>query len=129
MRFLSFRSGLPLYVVASVFWTGTATAVVADRQDISIVSATFGTIGTSRKLDISRRLAEVCGAGSVSCQVFCSETSFGRYNLGRAPLCRVTYRCGTHEVRSVEAMREEPLLLRCSDGEAQAPSQLPTETN
>lgn len=113
-------SGLPLCIVASA---GHATShddvLAASPSDgIVIVSGSFGTLGRDRKLDISAKLAEFCGADARSCQIFCSETSFGRYDLGKKPLCRVTYRCGAEYVRSVEAMREEPLLLRCPQPQA-----------
>jgi len=86
---------------------------------IRIVSASFGTLGDKRKLDIVARLQELCGKGAQSCHVFCSETSFGRYNLGRKPICRVIYRCGEESVRSVEAAKEEPILMRCPSQRAE----------
>ena len=82
---------------------------------IRIITGSFGTLGSARKLDIAAPLQSLCGQEAQSCRVFCSETSFGRYNLGRRPICRVTYRCGATLVRSVEAMREEPLLMKCPD--------------
>ena len=113
MRIALYRRGHPVLAVLLLAWGTTASGASPENSAVSIVSGTFGTIGNSRKLDISRQLTDVCGAGSQSCQVFCSETSFGRYSLGRAPICRVIYRCGAQEVRSAEAMIEEPLLLRC----------------
>ena len=131
MRLKFILSGLPLCIIASSTCVNARDSVLAatSGNGIIIISGSFGSLGQQRKLDISRRLAEVCGAGSVSCQLFCSETSFGRYNLGRAPICRVTYRCGSNQVRSVEAMREEPLLLRCPDAEAEAPGRPLAEPN
>lgn len=82
---------------------------------IQIVTGVFGRLGRERKLDIMVRLQQLCGTASRSCQVFCSETSFGRYSLGRRPICRVTYRRGPGFVRSVEAAREEPILMKCPE--------------
>ena len=99
------------------------------NDGIRVVTGSFGTLGTSRTLDIAAQLQNLCGPDAQSCRVFCSETSFGRYNLGRRPICRVTYRCGPSLVRSVEAMREEPLLMKCPDPIAEpttAPSPPPT---
>ena len=81
-------------------------------DSIQIVTGVFGRLGRERKLDIMVRLQQLCGTASRSCQVFCSETSFGRYSLGKRPICRVTYRCGPGFVRSVEAAREEPILMK-----------------
>jgi hypothetical protein len=89
---------------------------------IRIVTGSFGTLGTRRTLDIAAQLQTLCGPDAQSCRVFCSETSFGRYDLGRRPICRVTYRCGPSLVRSVEAMREEPLLMKCPDPIAEPPA-------
>ena len=87
----------------------------ASSDGIQIVTGVFGKLGRERKLDITVRLQQLCGAASKSCHVFCSETSFGRYRLGKHPICRVTYRCGAGFVRSVEAAREEPILMRCPE--------------
>jgi len=84
-------------------------------DSIRVVTGSFGTLGTNRTLDIAAQLQNLCGPAAQSCRIFCSETSFGRYDLGRRPICRVTYRCGSSLVRSVEAMREEPLLMKCPD--------------
>ena len=81
-------------------------------EGIQIVTGVFGRLGRERKLDIMVRLQQLCGTASRLCQVFCSETSFGRYSLGKRPICRVTYRCGPGFVRSVEAAREEPILMK-----------------
>ena len=86
---------------------------------IKVLTAQFGTLGGNQKLDISARLQQLCGAGSVSCSVFCSETSFGLSRLGRRPICRVAYRCPDASTRSVEAAKEEPILMRCGDGDAE----------
>jgi hypothetical protein len=87
-------------------------------QSIRIFSGVFGSLGKAAKLDIAATLQKLCGGDAQSCQVFCSETSFGRCALGRRPICRVTYRCGAAMTRSVEAAREEPIVMRCP-GEAQ----------
>jgi hypothetical protein len=86
-------------------------------QGIAIVTGSFGALGRARKLDIVAALTALCGRDAPSCQVFCSETSFGRYSLGRKPICRVTYRCGDGSVRSIEAAREEPIMMRCPERE------------
>jgi hypothetical protein len=86
---------------------------------IQVVTGTFGSLGHMRKLDITARAQDLCGSGAQSCQLFCSETSFGRYALGRKPICRITYRCGADSVRSVEAAREEPILMRCPEQPAE----------
>ncbi len=99
------------------------------NDGIRIITGSFGTLGNRRTLDIVARLQSLCGLEAQSCRVFCSETSFGRYDLGRRPICRVTYRCGPSLVRSVEAMQEEPLLMKCPDPNAEpatAPSSPPT---
>jgi len=100
-----------------------------DHDGIQIATGSFGTLGDKRKLDIVARLQELCGTGAQSCHVFCSETSFGRYSLGRDPICRVTYRCGAEFVRSVEALREEPILMRCPERREDQPLIPPTPTN
>ena len=82
---------------------------------ISIVTGMYGMPGAKHVLDITARLQALCGSGAERCSVFCSDSSFGRYNIGRKPICRVTYRCGAGDVRSVEAWREEPILMRCPE--------------
>jgi hypothetical protein len=84
---------------------------------IQIEAGTFGSLGVDRKLDIVARTQQLCGRDARSCQVFCSETTYGRYNLGHAPICRITYRCGAALIRSVEAAREEPIIMRCPENE------------
>lgn len=89
---------------------------------IQILAGTFGSLGVDRKLDITQRTQQLCGNGAHSCEVFCSETTYGRYALGHAPICRLTYRCGPTTIRSVEAAREEPILMRCPEAEPAAPA-------
>lgn len=97
----------------------TVAAVVAQQgQGLVVLTGEFGTLGVKRKLDIVQRLQQLCGTEGQSCDVFCSETSFGRYRLGRRPICRVTYRCPGGVTKATEAAREEPILLRCPDDEA-----------
>lgn len=106
----------------------TAAASAAQiSEGIAIVNAQFGALGLKQKLDITARLQQLCGTTADSCSVFCSETSFGVYRLGRKPICRVIYRCPDHVTRSTEAAREEPILLGCrleedGDGLMTAPS-------
>src|SRR5882757_4968254 len=84
----------------------TVSPTYRTNDGIRIATGSFGTLGSRHTLDIVARLQSLCGPDAQSCRVFCSETSFGRYNLGRMPICRVTYRRGPSLVRSVEAMRE-----------------------
>jgi hypothetical protein len=123
-----FRFFSPIILAGSLlFAPGLSTAqrlappVAVASEGIQVISGSFGTLGSARKLDIVAPLQSLCGHEAQSCRVFCSETSFGRYNLGRKPICRVTYRCGPSLVRSVEAAREEPLLIKCPDPVAEPP--------
>ena len=102
-------------VVANAEQPTRSTQTEINSDGIQIVTGVFGKLGRERKLDIAVRLQQLCGTASKSCHVFCSETSFGRYSLGRPAICRVTYRCGAGFVRSVEAAREEPILMRCPE--------------
>lgn len=95
--------------------TSPVRAAPATGQGIAIISGEFGTLGTKAKLDIAQRLQQICGSGGDRCEAFCSETSFGLYDLGRRPICRVTYRCPDGATRAVEAAREEPIVLVCRD--------------
>lgn len=91
-----------------------ASVAGSDGHGIEILSGVFGRIGKARKLDIVERAQSLCGTGANSCQLFCSETSFGRYSLGRKPICRITWRCPDGNVHAIEAAKEEPMLMRCS---------------
>jgi hypothetical protein len=111
-----------IFVAVAGFFLGVGSTPILSQQvgnddsaaqSIRIVTGVFGSLGKAAKLDIANTLQQLCGGDAQSCQVFCSETSFGRYTLGRHPICRVTYRCGTALVRSVEAAREEPIIMRC----------------
>jgi hypothetical protein len=112
------RGGIAGFV-AIVLMCGSGEAQVTApqrpiRPNLEILSATFGTLGRSRKLDIAARLQQLCTDEAQSCQIFCSETSFGRYRIGSQAICRVAYRCESDGgVRSVEAAREEPILMSC----------------
>lgn len=88
---------------------------IAQGRGITVVAAEFGSLGAKRKLDIAQPLRRLCGDNAPRCDVFCSETSFGRYALGRRPICRVSYRCPDGSTRGVEAAREELIMLRCQD--------------
>lgn len=96
-----------------VFSASPLQAALLSGHGIAIISGEFGTLGTKAKLDISQRLQQICGLGGDRCEAFCSETSFGLYDLGRKPICRVTYRCPDGATRAVEAAREEPIVLVC----------------
>lgn len=105
------------------------TALVAQTQvvpmagaPIEVLSGTFGKLGKTRKLDIAARLREVCAGADARCDVFCSETSFGRYRVGTKPICRVSFRCPDGTVRSVEAAKEELILMRCPEVPAAEPA-------
>ncbi len=80
---------------------------------ITILSGNFGKLGSRHQLDMTARLQQLCGDEGSHCDVFCSETSFGRYKLSRKAICRVVYRCPDGSTRSAEAAREEPILMRC----------------
>lgn len=101
-------AGLPLALLATMLLPDASEA-----RGLEIISASFGALGRDKTLDIAAKLRSLCGPDTQSCQIFCSETTFGRYSLGRRPICRVTYRCSPQVVRSLEAPREEPILLQC----------------
>lgn len=118
MNIVKLSAGVVLLCGATVGQAQVATpgtAHPAAARGIEVITASYGTLGRERKLDIAVRLQALCGPDSLSCQVFCSETSFGRYKLGKHPICRVTYSCEAGLVRSVEAEREEPILMRCPE--------------
>lgn len=104
------RAGCMLAIVLLVPTTLAAQTPVAP---IEVLSGTFGKLGKTRKLDIVAKLREVCAGADERCEVFCSETSFGRWRVGTKPICRVAYRCPDGTVRSIEAAKEELMLLRC----------------
>jgi hypothetical protein len=99
----------------------SAAEGAAPNGGVVILEGRFGTLGAKSYLDITARLRELCISGSERCDVFCSETSFGRYALGRQPICRVLYRCPDLSTRSAEAGREELIFLRCGQVEAGSP--------
>lgn len=98
-----------------VFSASPLQAALPSGHGIAILAGEFGTLGNKAKLDITQRLQQLCGPGGERCEAFCSETSFGLYDLGRRPICRVTYRCPDGATRAVEAAREEPIVLVCRD--------------
>lgn len=101
----------------------------ADDTHIQIVAGMYGMPGRKHVLDIAARLQDLCGTGAQRCSVFCSDSSFGRYNVGYKPICRVTYRCGKEDVRAVEAWREEPILMRCPERQDEQVQPLPPASN
>jgi hypothetical protein len=107
-----FNSIMPLVALTGVAMTSSGPQASA-VMGVTVLTAEYGTLGARRKLDISQRLQALCGTSGESCNVFCSETSFGLYRLGRRPICRVTYRCPDASTRSVEAAKEELLVMRC----------------
>lgn len=94
--------------------SGTAPAAPAEGG-LVVLEGRFGSLGSPDYLDITARLRELCATGASRCEVFCSETSFGRYALGKRPICRVLYRCPDLTTRSAEAAREELIFLRCAE--------------
>ena len=102
-----------LATCATLAMAQSAIAGVISNPHIEIVAGMYGKPGRAHVLDITEKLQDLCGAGAERCSVFCSDSSFGRYSLGRKPICRVTYRCGADYVHSVEAGREEPIVMRC----------------
>ena len=100
-------------VLAIALLLPTALVAQAPAAPIEVLSGTFGKLGKTRKLDIVAKLREVCTGADERCEVFCSETSFGRWRVGTKPICRVAYRCPDGTVRSTEAAKEELILLRC----------------
>lgn len=113
-------NSIATFVILSGTQTVSAAPLAGDSPHIQIVTAMYGRPGARHVLDIAERLQDLCGSGAERCSVFCSDSSFGRYALGRKPICRVTYRCGADYVRSVEAWREEPILLRCPERREEA---------
>lgn len=102
-------------VAASLMLTSAAEGAATPKSGVTVLEGRFGTLGARSYLDITARLRQLCGSGSERCDVFCSETSFGRYALGRQPICRVLYRCPDLSTRSAEAAREEMIFLRCAE--------------
>lgn len=104
--------GIAIALLTAVTPIGVSGGTMS--QGVEVVSGEFGTLGRPVKQDITAKLQQLCGSSGASCSVFCSETSFGLFALGRKPLCRVTYRCPDRSTRSVEAAREELILLQCA---------------
>ena len=109
-------------VIAVAMVSATNGEAPGEKGTSTIVPllATFGTPGR-RPLDVRDRIASLCGPTAQSCQVFCSQTTFGGRHQDKHALCRVTYRCGAASVRVAEAVRDEPLSLKCD-----APKPVPT---
>lgn len=93
----------------------TTPAAGQAAEGIRVLAGQFGTLGDRRKLDIAAPLQALCGSSSMSCSAFCSETSFGRYRVGRKAICRVTYSCPDASVQATEAAKEEVIALRCEE--------------
>jgi len=123
-KYYIFLAGLSILAMAQPSFAG---AIV--NPHIEIVSAFYGKPGAARVVDITEKLRDLCGPGAQSCSVFCSDSSFGRYKLGHKPICRVTYRCGVDYIRSVEAWREEPVLMRCPERHDEQATFAPASTN
>jgi len=108
----------------------TLSSTHAASAPIVVLSGNFGRIGGKHRLDIVTPLQSLCAGTTNRCDVYCSETSFGRVALGRKPVCRVTWRCPDGDVRSTEAAKEEPILIRCSSSARREPlvDELPVQT-
>ena len=104
------RAGIALAIALMLPSAVHAEAPIAP---IDVLTGTFGKLSKSRKLDIAERLRSICAGADQRCDVFCSETSFGRYRVGTHPICRVAYRCPDGTVRAAEAAKEELILMRC----------------
>ncbi len=104
------RAGI---VLAIAIMLPSALRAQAPIAPIDVLAGTFGKLGKTRKLDIAERLRTICAGADQRCDVFCSETSFGRYRVGTHPICRVAYRCPDGTVRAAEAAKEELILMRC----------------
>ncbi len=120
---------LSVALSAQAGWASENASLSAATPHIEVVTGMYGVPGAKHVLDITERLQDLCGSGAQRCSVFCSDSSFGRYRLGHKPICRVTYRCGNEEVRSVEAWREEPILMRCPDRRDEQAPPAATVTN
>jgi len=104
-----------LAVCGTLTMAQASFASIVSNPHIEIVAGMYGMLGAAHVLDITQKLQDLCGGGAERCRVFSSDSSFGRYKLGRKPICRVTFRCGADYVHSVEAWREEPILMRCPE--------------
>jgi hypothetical protein len=111
------RSLLAAAFVAALFLAPGVGGAATQDGGVVVLEGRFGSLGSPVYLDITARLRELCVRGAERCEVFCSETSFGRYALGKRPICRVLYRCPDRSTRSAEAAREEPIFLRCDASE------------
>ena len=112
-----------LVIVASFALNDVAFA--GGSTGIAILSGSYGKPGSAHRLDIADRLQTLCGADGTTCDVWCSQTSFGGRDLGRHALCRVIYRCPDESTRSTEASGEEPILMRCPAPDAEDRSSAP----
>jgi len=108
-------------VVATILLCAAVPEIAAAQvgpPPIEILAASFGRPGNVHGLDIAPQLGELCAGAQERCDVFCSPTSFGRHAPGSRPfarraVCRATWRCPDGNVHSVEAAKEEPILMRC----------------
>jgi hypothetical protein len=109
-------------MVAVILMAGVApvvTAAEASAQPLVILGGSFGRPDNIQGLDIAPRLRQLCADAEERCDVYCSPTSFGHRApgwrpLARGPVCRATWRCADGNVRSIEAAREEAILIRCT---------------
>lgn len=98
-------------------------APAPDVISIAIIKGSFGRPGSRRHIDIASRVQELCGTGAQSCQLFCVDALPAKPRGGSRAICRVTFSCGPALVRSVEAERDDPILMRCPDP---MPEEVPT---
>lgn len=100
-----------LLTLCLTFYANVADADAPDT--ISILSANVGKLHSPRRLDVSLRLQDLCGSHGSSCDIWCAQSTFGGRGLSKNAVCRVIYRCADGTTRSVEAARDEPILMRC----------------
>ncbi|NKJ02983.1 hypothetical protein [Novosphingobium sp. SG707] len=98
--------------------TASTSVNAAPFTGIYVLTASSGKIGGHQHFDITSRLQDLCGNQGNTCDIWCSQTTFGGRELGRHSVCRAIYRCPDGATRSTEAGREEPILMRCLASEA-----------
>ncbi|MDT0507340.1 hypothetical protein [Novosphingobium sp. MMS21-SN21R] len=102
-----------LLAVAFPAQAANESADAAGEGAITVLSGSFGTLNSAHSLDVADALRALCAGADEQCDVPCSETTFGRFQLGKRPICRVIWRCPDGNVHSGEAAREDTILMRC----------------
>jgi hypothetical protein len=111
------RVTMAIFAILDLFFL-TSAANAGDVGGLTIVSGQFGRPGGAHWIDISARLQGLCGTQGTSCDIWCARETFGGGKADRHAVCRTIYRCPDGSTRSSEAGREEPILMRCPDGDA-----------